>query len=251
MNAIVNVTKNWGIGKDNKLLCHIKEDMDFFKEKTMGKVIIYGNNTLKSFPNKAPLSGRINIVISKDINNISQESKDQSSFCNDIKIKNYNLTIYVKNTIANGLFPTDGVINRKTNKIKTLLLYANSIEKAIEFARQLAYDEDIFVCGGASIYNQFMSYVDDIYVTKNECDKEADTFFPNLDDDVEWMIKDQKSIITKSNQNLTFYHYIRIDKFIRNNNQLNKKIKALLKKFRLSEIDDLIENKENMDDKNG
>lgn len=250
MNAIVSVTKNWGIGKDNKLLCHIKEDMDFFKEKTMGKVIIYGNNTLKSFPNKAPLPGRINIVISRDINNIPQESKDQSSFCHDIKIKNDNF-VYIKNMIEDGLFPIDGIISTKTNERKTLLLYANSIGKAIEFARQLAYDEDIFVCGGASIYNQFMSYVDDIYVTKNECNKEADTFFPNLDDDVEWMIKDQKSITTKSNQKLDFYHYTRIDKFIRDSNQLNKKIKKLLKKFRLNEIDDLIENKENMDDKNG
>ena len=51
MNAIVNVNRKWGIGKDGKLLCNIRKDMEFFKEKTMNKVIIYGNNTLKSFPN--------------------------------------------------------------------------------------------------------------------------------------------------------------------------------------------------------
>ena len=37
MNLIVAVDKNWGIGKDNDLLISIPEDMQFFKEKTMGK----------------------------------------------------------------------------------------------------------------------------------------------------------------------------------------------------------------------
>ena len=63
MNAIVNVNRSWGIGKDNELLYHIKEDMKFFKQKTLGKIIIYDNNTLKSFPNKVPLANRLNIVL--------------------------------------------------------------------------------------------------------------------------------------------------------------------------------------------
>ncbi len=64
MYAIVAVSKNWGIGKDNALLFSIPEDMKYFREKTAGKTIIMGRNTLESFPNGAPLKNRRNIVIS-------------------------------------------------------------------------------------------------------------------------------------------------------------------------------------------
>ncbi len=63
MKQIVAVDKNWGIGKNNKLLISIPADMRFFVEKTMNKVVIMGKNTLESFPNKKPLRDRINIVI--------------------------------------------------------------------------------------------------------------------------------------------------------------------------------------------
>ena len=42
MNAIVVVDKNWGIGKNNDLLFKLTKDMAFFKEKTMGKVVVNG-----------------------------------------------------------------------------------------------------------------------------------------------------------------------------------------------------------------
>ena len=39
--------------------------MKFFRETTLNKVVVMGNNTLKSFPNGAPLKNRINIVLSR------------------------------------------------------------------------------------------------------------------------------------------------------------------------------------------
>ena len=42
-------------------------------------------------------------------------------------------------------------------------------------------DEEIFICGGASIYKQFIDYADKLYLTEiNAEDKEADTFFPKF-----------------------------------------------------------------------
>ena len=40
LSLIVAVGKNMEIGKDNKLLWHIPEDLAFFKEKTINKTII-------------------------------------------------------------------------------------------------------------------------------------------------------------------------------------------------------------------
>ena len=63
MKAIVVVDKKWGIGKNNDLLFRLPADMKHFRENTLGKVIVMGSNTLKSFPGGNPLKGRINVVL--------------------------------------------------------------------------------------------------------------------------------------------------------------------------------------------
>ncbi|SFH69651.1 dihydrofolate reductase [Pseudobutyrivibrio sp. OR37] len=68
MNLIVAVDKNWAIGKDNKLLVSIPDDMKFFRETTTGKVVVMGRKTLESFPNSKPLPNRVNIVLTRDMN---------------------------------------------------------------------------------------------------------------------------------------------------------------------------------------
>lgn len=66
MKAIAAVDRNWAIGRDNRLLISIPEDMKFFRETTAGAVVIMGRKTLESFPGGRPLKNRINIVITRD-----------------------------------------------------------------------------------------------------------------------------------------------------------------------------------------
>lgn len=66
MKTIVAVDRNWGIGKDNKLLVSIPADMKFFRQETMGKVVVMGRKTLESFPGGMPLAGRTNIVLTRN-----------------------------------------------------------------------------------------------------------------------------------------------------------------------------------------
>ena len=66
MNLIVAVDKNWAIGKGNQLLVSIPQDMKFFRETTIGKVVVMGRKTLETFPGGQPLKKRVNIVITRD-----------------------------------------------------------------------------------------------------------------------------------------------------------------------------------------
>lgn len=66
MNLIVAVDKNWAIGCNNRLLVSIPSDMKFFRETTMGKVVVMGRKTLESFQGGQPLKNRTNIVITSD-----------------------------------------------------------------------------------------------------------------------------------------------------------------------------------------
>ena len=63
---IVAVSENDAIGKDNKLLFHLKEDMQNFKRLTTSNVVVMGRKTYESIGKS--LKDRINIVISRSDN---------------------------------------------------------------------------------------------------------------------------------------------------------------------------------------
>ena len=48
------IGKNNELGKDNKLIWYIPDDLKFFKEVTIGKTIIMGKNTFDSLPKMLP-----------------------------------------------------------------------------------------------------------------------------------------------------------------------------------------------------
>lgn len=49
------------------------------------------------------------------------------------------------------------------------------------------YDtEELYVIGGGSIYEMLLPYCDTAYITKIDHGYEADTYFPNLDENEEW-----------------------------------------------------------------
>lgn len=68
MNAIVAVDNRWAIGNKGGLLVRIPMDQKFFREVTIGKVVVLGRKTLSTFPNGLPLPGRTNIILSRNQN---------------------------------------------------------------------------------------------------------------------------------------------------------------------------------------
>lgn len=65
ISLIAAVDDDFGIGKNNRLLCHLPADLRHFKEITLGKPIIMGRNTFESIGRALP--GRQNIVVSRTI----------------------------------------------------------------------------------------------------------------------------------------------------------------------------------------
>jgi dihydrofolate reductase len=77
ISIIVAIAENRAIGKDNKLLWHISEDLKRFKKMTTGHTLIMGRNTFLSLPN-GPLKDRRHIVIS-DVEEESFEGCEMAS----------------------------------------------------------------------------------------------------------------------------------------------------------------------------
>ncbi|WED42651.1 dihydrofolate reductase [Legionella cardiaca] len=68
VSLVAAIDENYGLGKDNQLLCHLPADLKHFKAITMGKPIIMGKNTFDSIGK--PLPGRRNIVLSRQVKTI-------------------------------------------------------------------------------------------------------------------------------------------------------------------------------------
>ena len=65
MEAIVAVYDDWGIGKDGTQPVALVADRKFFRETTRGAMVIVGRRTVEDFPDKKPLPGRVNVVLSR------------------------------------------------------------------------------------------------------------------------------------------------------------------------------------------
>ncbi len=161
MNIIVAVDQNWAIGCGNRLLVSIPSDMKFFRETTMGKVVIMGRKTLESFPGGRPLPGRTNIVLTRKA---------------DLQVSGAKV--------------------------------CQSIEEVLKAVEGYA-DEDVFVIGGSSIYKQMLPYCSLAHVTKIDHAYEADSYFPNLDEDPAWKI-------TADSEEQTYfdleYHFLKYER---------------------------------------
>ena len=134
ITLIAAIGKNNELGKDNKLLWHIPEDLNFFKKNTMNKKIIMGINTLNSLPKLLP--GRKHIVLT-----------------------------------------------HRNLELDPEILVFHSITELLEYIKSL--NEEVMVIGGVQIYKQMIEYANKLIITKIDETKEADTFFPKIDDN-EW-----------------------------------------------------------------
>lgn len=67
----------------------------------------------------------------------------------------------------------------------------HSIEKLLEELKQYN-DREIYVAGGASVYEQLLPYCDTAYITKIDYSYQADAHFPRLDRLSDWVLT-QKS----------------------------------------------------------
>lgn len=66
--AIAAIGKDRALGKDNRLLWHIPDDLKRFKQLTFGHPVIMGRKTFESIVAMLgkPLPGRTNIVVTRD-----------------------------------------------------------------------------------------------------------------------------------------------------------------------------------------
>ena len=92
-------------------------------------------------------------------------------------------------------FPNGLPLKNRTNIVITKnqdydakgAIVVHSIEEALEEVKKYP-SEDVYCIGGDSVYTQMLPYCDVAHVTKIDFVYEADSHFPDLDEDEEWEI---------------------------------------------------------------
>lgn len=141
ISIIAAIGKNRELGKDNKLLWHIPEDLKRFKKLTEGHAVIMGRKTFESLGK--PLPNRINIIITRD---------------KSYKISKFDVSkhrIYIVHSLEEAI-----------SFVKSQLFPTTK--------------DEVFVIGGGEVYRQALPLADKLYLTIVDADcPEADTYFPD------------------------------------------------------------------------
>ena len=99
------------------------------------------------------------------------------------------------------------IITRKDNYLKKDATVVSSLEKALEFAKN---DEQPFIIGGGEIYKLGMEVADKIELTRVHGTFDADTFFPEIDEE-KWKLVAEEfhSKDEKHDYAFTYLTYVR------------------------------------------
>ena len=153
ISMIVAYGKNWEIGLNNEMLWHISEDFKNFKTITSGHHILMGRKTFESILSVSAKHSRSGVG---------------KPLPNRISI-----------VLSNSGFKHEGVHT------------FNDIQEAFNFARESA-EEELFIIGGANIYETLFPYVDKMYLSEVDFEGVADAFLKPIDFST-WDLAEEKS----------------------------------------------------------
>lgn len=98
----------------------------------------------------------------------------------------------------------------KSYKVKGAAV-CHDLNEALEELKKYP-SEDIFICGGQGVYEQFLPYCNVAHVTYIDYAYEADTYFPNLEASPEWVVAAESDEQTYFNLCYEFKMYVKVKK---------------------------------------
>lgn len=143
VSIIASIDEERGLGKDNKMAWHIKEDLIHLKNLTKDHVVILGRKTYQSMEwyydkSGRPMPGKLYVVVTRDLN---------------YKPTRENATVV--HSLEEALRKAQGKLNKE--------------------------EDEVFINGGGQVFKEALEkgLVDRLYLTVVEGDYNADAFFPD------------------------------------------------------------------------
>jgi dihydrofolate reductase len=169
LSIIVAMAHNRVIGRGGALPWRLSADLKRFKSLTMGHHLIMGRKTYDSIAR--PLPGRISIVLKRRASPYDYDFFDEAGLPRRLykQARDFETTFSPNEPLP--------------------LAFAPSFDEALLLAGD---DSEVFVIGGAQIYELALPLADRLYVTHVEAEVEGDTFFPAYDP-ADWRLVEETS----------------------------------------------------------
>lgn len=161
----------------------------------------------------------MNIIVAVDNNwAIGNKNKLLASIPGDQRffrdVTTGNVVVLGRKTLET--FPQGQPLKNRTNIILSTdqtyqvkdAIVVHSVEELLEKLKEYP-QESIYIIGGESVYQQMIPYCKVAHVTKIDHAYEADSFFPNLDEDEDWEITADSEEQSYFDLTYTFYKYER------------------------------------------
>ena len=159
---VAAIGDNLVIGRDGQLPWRLKSDLQHFRKVTLNRPVVMGRKTFESLGK--PLPDRLNVILTR----------------HPILVRKAHPEIFGQSTLgtrARGLRKAYQFHLPKFGRKTEIRLQRHWLKlDPAEFSR------DVFICGGAQIYEQALPLCSDLYLTlvKREC--AGDAFFPPFED---------------------------------------------------------------------
>jgi len=155
------------IGAGNKIPWHLPEDFKWFKQKTVGNVVIMGRKTFESLGK--PLPNRINIVLTRHPGRLQRDFRESFK---DAWVGRGKLNF--PDRPHQFELPKMGQVATAVDlRLIKDFLQVDPASSPLEF----------FICGGAQIYEQALPLCSDLFLTLVKREVEGgDAFFPPFED---------------------------------------------------------------------
>lgn len=193
--AIAAMSLNRVIGAGNQIPWHLPEDFKWFKQTTMGHLVVMGRKTFESIGK--PLPNRKNLILTRHPQRLIKSHPEIFGAFHEWRGGGY-----LKR-------PYQFHFQKITSRTQTDILIFRSLDRL----NPDEFPNDIFICGGAQIYEQALPLCSDLYLTlvKREVTG-GDAFFPPFEDRFELVaeLRDtpefkilhyrHKNLVTEENQ---------------------------------------------------
>ena len=152
------------IGAGGKIPWHLPEDFKWFKKMTLGNIVVMGRKTFESLGR--PLTSRKNMILTRHPQRLIKTHPEIFGQYHEWRGGRYLKRAYQFH------------FTKLEKKQRTEILIFNSLDRL----NPSEFPNDIFICGGAQIYEQALPRCSDLYLTLVKHEMEGDTFFPLFED---------------------------------------------------------------------
>jgi len=163
--AIAAMSLNRVIGAGNQIPWHLPEDFKWFKQVTMGNVVVMGRKTFESIGK--PLPNRKNLILTRHPQSLIKSHPQIFGQYYEWRGGQHLKRAYQFH------------FSKLGERVETEIFIFKTLDKL----DPKEFPNDIFICGGAQIYEQALPLCSDLYLTLVKREVEGgDAFFPPFED---------------------------------------------------------------------